>query len=116
MNYSIAIFVCIGSMLDLNVFGICFFMLSFVLQLLSLREHQQNLKPIFMAIKKELLGDNPCYLYFQFVLSVISGFDVCYYCSNIIVSLFSSFVPSLVADCKKDQKLVHVVQKQIMSA
>src|SRR3954462_12338531 len=40
-----------------------------------------------MAIKKELLGDNPCYLYFQFVLSIISGLDVCYYCSNIIVSL-----------------------------
>ena len=39
MNYSIAIFLCIGSMLDLNVFGICFFMLSFVLQLLFLREH-----------------------------------------------------------------------------
>ena len=40
-----------------------------------------------MAIKKELLGDNPCYLYFKFVLSVLSGLDVCYYCSNIIVSL-----------------------------
>src|ERR1043165_10246280 len=41
-----------------------------------------------MAIKKELLGDNPCYLFFQFVLSVLSGLYVCYYCSNIIVSLF----------------------------
>src|ERR1044072_9406114 len=40
-----------------------------------------------MAIKKELKGDNPCYLYFQFVLFVFSGLDVCYYCSNIIVSL-----------------------------
>src|SRR3954468_13218758 len=29
---------------------------------------------------------------------------------------FSSFVPSLASDCKKDQKLVHAVQKQIMSA
>src|ERR1043165_4454149 len=40
-----------------------------------------------MAIKKELLGDNPCYLYFQFVLSVLSGLDDFYYCSNIIVYL-----------------------------
>ena len=30
----------------------------------------------------------------MFLLSVFSGLDVCYYCSNIIVSLFSSFVPS----------------------
>jgi len=29
---------------------------------------------------------------------------------------FSSFVPSLASDCKKDQKLVHAVQKQILSA
>ena len=40
-----------------------------------------------MAIKKELLGDNPCYLYFQFAISDFSGIDVCYYCNNIIVSL-----------------------------
>ena len=29
---------------------------------------------------------------------------------------FWSFVPSLASDCKKDQKLVHAVQKQILSA
>ena len=40
-----------------------------------------------------------------------SGLDVCYYCSNIIVSLFFSFVPSLASDCKKVQKLWRAVQK-----
>src|ERR1044072_9238305 len=39
MNYYIAIFLCIGNMLDVNVLGICFFMLTFVLQPLFLREH-----------------------------------------------------------------------------
>ena len=34
-----------------------------------------------------------------------------YYCSIIIVSLFSSFVPSLASDGKRSQKLWHVVQK-----
>ena len=29
---------------------------------------------------------------------------------------FSSFVPSLASDCKKDQKFVHAIQKQILSA
>jgi len=41
----------------------------------------------------------------MFLPSVFSGLDDCYYCSNIIVSLFSCFVPSLAADCKKVQKL-----------
>ena len=35
----------------------------------------------------------------------------CYYCSNIIVSLFSSFVPSFSLRWQVDQKLWHVVQK-----
>src|SRR3954470_5127129 len=29
---------------------------------------------------------------------------------------FSIFVPSLASDCKKGQKLVHAIQKQILSA
>ena len=94
INYFIAIFLCIGSMSDWNVVGIFFLMLSFVLQLLFLREHPWNFKPIFLAIKKELLGDTPCYLYFQFFLFLLVSLGLCYYCINIIVSLFSSFVPS----------------------
>ena len=50
--------------------------------------------------RKHLLGGNPICFFFCF-----SGLHVCYYCSNIIVSLFSSFVPSLATDCKKVQKL-----------
>ena len=43
-----------------------------------------------------MLGGNPiCFL------SVFSGLHDCYYCSNIIISLFSSFVTSLASDCKK---------------
>ena len=47
----------------------------------------------------------------MFLLSVFSGLDVYYYCSNIIVSLLSSFVPSLASDFKKKLKLWHAVQK-----
>ena len=64
-----------------------------------------------MAMKKELFGGTPYYLYFQFFLSVFSGLDVCYYCSIIIVSLLSNFVPGIASDFKKIQKLWHVVQK-----
>ena len=42
---------------------------------------------------------------------VFSGLDVCYYYSNITVYLVLSFVPSLAFDCKKVQKLWHVVHK-----
>ena len=40
MSYFSTRSLCIGSMLDLNVFGICLFMLSFVLQLLFSCEHR----------------------------------------------------------------------------
>ena len=59
-----------------------------------------------MAIKKELLGDNPCYLYFEFFTFSFSGLDACYYCRNIIVSLFSSFVPSFSLPQQESSKVV----------
>ena len=47
----------------------------------------------------------------MFLLSVLVVLMLCYYCSNIIVSLFLSFVPSFSLRWQVDQKLRHAVQK-----
>jgi hypothetical protein len=49
-------FLCIGSGLDLNVFWICFLMLSFASTLISWECIIEITEPILMAIKKALLG------------------------------------------------------------
>ena len=51
-----------------------------------------------------------------FFCSVLSGLDDCYYCSNIIVSLLFKLCAKFSLRLQKGQKLVHAVQKQIMSA
>src|SRR4051812_29648075 len=102
----------IGSGLDLNVFYICFLTLPFASNSYSYESIFCNLHAYLKGVK-----ESACWEATQFVFpSVLSCIDDCYYCSNIIVSLFSSFVRSLAYDCKKDQKLVHAVQKQIFSA
>ena len=52
-------FLCIGSMLDLNLLFTCFIMLSLCFNSRLLCEHHQYPKPILMAIKKELVGRQP---------------------------------------------------------
>ena len=52
----------------------------------------------------------------MFLLSGLVVLVLFYYCSNIIVSLFSSFVPSFSLYWQVNQKLLCVVQKQILSA
>src|SRR4051812_40217257 len=56
--------------------------------------------------RKCLLGGIPKCIYLSF-----SGLDACYYCSNIIVSLFLRFVPSFSLWWQVDQILWHSVQK-----
>src|SRR3954463_14449833 len=61
--------------------------------------------------RKRLLGGNPIcfFLLFLVVLMIVTTVATSLYL------YFSSFVPSLASDCKKVQKLVLAVQKQIMS-
>ena len=61
--------------------------------------------------RKRLLGGNPIFFLLCLVVLMIV--------TTVATSLyfyFSSFVPSLASDCKQDQKLVHAVEKQILSA
>src|SRR4051812_27595265 len=59
--------------------------------------------PLCLAQRRK---ESACWEATQFVFpSIFSGLDICYYGSNIIVSLFSSFVPCLASDCKKVHKL-----------
>ena len=50
---------CIGSMLELSVFSVCFMMLSLCFYNYLSWGHHWNLKPILMAIKKDLVGRQP---------------------------------------------------------
>jgi hypothetical protein len=44
--------------------------------------------PILMAIKKELLGDNPCFLSVIFLLLNLGS---CYYCNDLSLSFLFHF-------------------------
>ena len=46
--------------------------------------------PILMAIKKELLGDNPLYFCFQFIFILLS-LGSYYYCNNLSLSCYFRF-------------------------
>ena len=64
--------------------------------------------------RKRLLGGNPRCFYFSSVLIIIFSLGACYFCSNSIVSLFSSFMPSFCLYWKKVQEPWCVVHKQIL--
>src|SRR4051812_47249892 len=82
MNYFVAIFLYIGSMLGLNVFSICFLMLFFFFNSYS---YESIIKVLSLSLRRKI---SACWEATQFVFpSVLSGLDDCYYCSNIIVSL-----------------------------
>jgi hypothetical protein len=69
--------------------------------------------PILMAIKKELLGDNPLYFCFQFI-SVSLSLGSCYLCSNLSLSfLFHFLLPRVASNGEEVRFGEVVVQKQI---
>ena len=61
--------------------------------------------------RKRLLGGNPIWFFLLVlvVLMIVTTVATSFYL------YFSSFVPSSASDCKKGQKLVHDVQKKILS-
>jgi len=71
-----------------------------------------------MALKKrfrEAARNEFRFLFFAFVLFLVVLMIVTTVATSLYL-YFSSFVPSLASDCKKGQKLVLAVQKQILSA
>ena len=68
--------------------------------------------PSSKAYKNSLVGRQPN-LFFLLFLVVLMIFTTV---ATSLYLYFSSFVPNLASDCKKDQKLVHAVQKKILSA
>src|SRR4051812_28072460 len=68
--------------------------------------------PSSKAYHKALVGRQPNMFFLLFLVVLM-------FVTTVATSLylyFSSFVPSLASDCKKDKKLVYAVQKQILSA
>ena len=71
-----------------------------------------------MALKKrfrEAARNEFRFFFFAFALFLVVLMIVTTVATSLYL-YFSSFVPSLASDCKKDQKLVHAVQKQILTA
>src|SRR3954453_668945 len=83
-------FLCMGSGLDLNVFHICFLMFSFLQFILLMCASFKIIMSILIAIKKELLGDNPLYLYFLLFFFLLSLGNHCY-CNDLSLSVLFRF-------------------------
>src|SRR3954462_5506554 len=87
---------------------------SFLMILMMVQLIQLDLFSLYLAQRrkrKRLLGGNPIFfLLFLVVLMIVTTVATSLYL------YFSSFVPSLPSNCKKDQKLMHAVQKQNLSA
>ena len=94
-------FLCIGSMLDLNVFWICLLMLSFASNTISCECIIKTAEPILTAIKKRTSWEITHVLFCYSTLFYICVLEVVYYCSNLSLSYFIAFVvPSKVFDSK----------------
>jgi hypothetical protein len=74
------------------VFRICFLMFSFASSsFLALTWASFKITmPILMAIKKEILGDNPLDFCFQFIFVSLS-LGSCYLCNNLSLSFLFCF-------------------------
>src|SRR4051812_13634029 len=101
---------CLKDLLRLVVLLKSFLMILMMVQLIQLDLFALCLDQ--RRKRKRLLGGNPIcfFLLFLVVLIIVTTIEKSLYL------YFSSFVPSLASDCKKDQKLVLVVQKQILPA
>ena len=84
MSYFSTRSLCIGSMLDLNMFLSCFLMLSFASNSYSYESTLYNPSCLAKGIKESAYWEATQNAFtFSF-----SGLDACYYYSNIIVSFF----------------------------
>ena len=103
--YFLSRFLCIGSMLDLNV--VCLFSFAALLCASTLILLWASLHACLAnGFKEALIGRQPKQIRFLFLLLCIGCF---YYCSNTIVSLFLSFVSSSSLIWWGKQKLWHAV-------
>jgi hypothetical protein len=103
----------IGSGLDLKVFHICFLMLSFASSsfMALMRASFKITVPSSKALKKALLGDNPCFLsvifFFYWVLEVVTTVMTSPY------PFYFVFVPRIASNRKKVRFGKVAVPKQI---
>ena len=79
-------FLFIGSGLGLNLFWICFLMLSFASTLISCECIIKTAEPILMAIKKRTSWEITHVLFCYSTLFYICVLEVVYYCSNLSLS------------------------------